>query len=251
MKAQIAAAATVLAALALAGTADAGGTYQEGRLSFAVSGSYVATGTDTVSCKVQTGPTPADYDYQDTPYPVVEKVSFKSGRGVAFYHGDLGKTPFFGGPHEHGAKLALTVSRTPTLPAGCQPRQPLDCGTHTMKGYVASQFEGPFRAGRPLDLHVRVGDGRYSGTFKSPFTTCGSDSLGPFDGYVINPPVGSQFDAQAKALGYPRPKRFWAHKRLTLSGTARHTGNHGATLVFHMKMKLARKTAKSRPDLHP
>jgi hypothetical protein len=235
MRAQIATTA-VLATLALAGTADARGTYQEGRLSYAVSGSYVATGTDTTSC--------------DTPYPVVEKVSFSSGHGIAKYQGDVGKTPFFGGRGEHGAKLKLTVSRTASPPAGCQLSETPDCGTHVLKGYVSSQFEGPFRAGRPLDLHVRVGDGRFSSSFKSPFSTCGADALGPFSGDVINPSTGSGFDAQAKALHYPRPKGFWGHKRLTLAGTTHHKST-GSTLTFHMKMKLARTTTKSRPDLHP
>jgi hypothetical protein len=238
MRAQITATA-VLATLALAGTADARGTYQEGRLSYSVSGSYVATTTQQVPC-----------GDNDPPTVLVEKVSFKSGRGVAFYHGDVNRTPFFGGPHEHGAKLSLTVSRTVTSPSPCQSPVKPDCGTHTLKGHVASQFESSLRAGRPVDLHVRIGSGRYSTTFKSPFSTCGVDLVGPFDGNVLNPPTGSGFDAQAKALGYPGVRGFWARKRRTLSGTARDKAS-GQTLVFHMKMKLSRKTTVSRRDLHP
>lgn len=232
MRARTILATALLSTVALAGTADARGTYQEGRLTYSVSGSYVATGTETSSC--------------DTPYPVVERVSFSSGRGLARYRGDVGKTPFFGARGEHGASLRLAVSRTASPPAGCQLPQKLDCGTHVIKGYVSSRFEGPLRAGRPLDLHVHFGDGKFSFGFKSPFTTCGEDSLGPFSGDVINPPIGSGFDAQARALHYPRPKGFWGRKRRTLAGTARTKG-----LVFHMELKLARTTTKSRPDLHP
>jgi hypothetical protein len=232
MRARLIAATAVLVPLALAGAADARGTYQEGRLTYSVSGSYVATATDTTSC--------------DAPFQATEKVSFSSGRGLAKYQGDVGKTPFFGARGEHGAKLKLTVTRAATPPAGCQPTGAPDCGTHTLEGYVSSEFEGPFRAGRPLDLHVRMGGAKYELGFKSPYKSCGVDAFGPFSGDVLNPPTGAGFDAQAKALHYPRSKGFWARKRRTLSGTARTKG-----LVFHMKMKLVRTTTKSKPDPRP
>jgi hypothetical protein len=228
------------AAVAAPACAHAAGTYEEGKLAYKISGSYVAKGTANLSC-TEDLPGGAFRDV-DLAYPVTEKVTFKSTTGVVGYQGLVGKSVFFNRIRKY-PKITIRVSRTGRPPGRC-PKVPSDCGTKKVKGAVLGDFEGPFIPGRRMDLHVDFLTSRKGSHIGDPYKDCpvGEESAGWFAD-AVGPPVGSDYDFQAKALRYPKVKAFYSRKRRTLSGSSKSRNSK-----LKMKMTLKRTITKRQPN---
>ena len=223
---------TAVALLAAAAPASAS-TFESGSLSFGVSGSWVSTGAVTRSC-----------NGADVSYSVTERVKIRGlSRGRIGYQGTVGKSVFFNRISKY-PKVRLTVSRTTSPPGVICAGNPLDCGTRTLNGLAKPEFSGPFRSSGRLDLHVVFARTRSASQFPDPFRECPLPDTGPgWFADAVDRPVGGSFDWQAKALGYPKPRGFYAKRSRTLKGTERR---QGATLK--LKMSLKRKIRVRKPS---
>ena len=202
--------AAVLALLAAAPAAHAA-TFQAGQMRFTVSGSWASSGTATTSCD-----DPVTGDSKPVQYPAGERVTFKgTSAGRISYRGLVGRSIFF---ERIGArpKIKVTVMRTATPPAGrCDTQGTPDCGTRTLTGVANPEFEGPFRAGRPVRLRFDFARTATSYRFADPFKACALPAAGPDWWASAMSPVGNGFDFQAAALDVPSPRGFYAKCRRT------------------------------------
>jgi hypothetical protein len=223
-----------IACAAFTSPALAGG-FKKGSISYRVSGGYVEKGSVQIECTDELG------QDVDTTYPVTDRVTFHSSLGRAGYQGLAGRSVFFLGVGDHSPKLRVTVKRT-AMPPVCTPPVKSDCGTRKVKGVLRSQFSGPSRAGRPLDLHLVFAHSRTSSGLTDPFKKCPlPDSLSSWFGQVVNPPVGPAFDFQDRALSYPSVKGFYAHRKFKLAGHSVERRPDGTTAAFRIGMKIARR----------
>ena len=215
----LAAALTLLAAAAPASAS----TFESGSLTFGVSGSWVSTGAVTRSC-----------GGADVSYNVTERVKVRGlSRGRIGYQGTVGRSVFFNRIAKY-PKVRLAVSRTTSVPLNC-PGSPLDCGTRTLNGLAKPEFSGPFRSRGRLDLHLVFARTRFASQFPDPFDNCPLSDEGPgWFADAVDRPVGGEFDWQAKTLGYPRPRGFYAKRSRTLRGTEKR---QGATLKLKLSLK--------------
>ena len=227
----LAAALTLLAAAAPASAS----TFESGSLTFGVSGSWVSTGPVTRSC--------GGASNTELTYNVTERVKV-SGRskGRIGYQGTVRRSVFFNRIAKY-PKVRLTVSRTTSPAVNCA-GNPLDCGTRTLNGLAKPEFSGPFRSSGRLDLHVVFARTRAASQFPDPFRDCPLPDTGPgWFADAVDRPVGGTFDWQAKSLGYPKPRGFYARRSRTLKGSVRR---QGATLK--LKMSLKRKIRVRKPS---
>ena len=239
----------VLLLLAVAPAADAA-TFQTGQMRFTVSGSWVNTGTATTSCD-----DPVTGDSKPVQYPAVERATFKgTSAGRIGYRGLVGRSIFFERIRAR-PKVKVTVTRRATPPAGrCETEGKPDCGTRTLAGVASPEFEGPFRAGRPVKLSFDFARTATSYRFSDPFKACALPSSGPDWWAGAMSPVGDGYDFQSAALDVPATSGFYAKRRHTFSGSAtrRYKGDPGVTegpakATLKMKVTVSRKVTKSQP----
>ena len=244
--------ATLLAAVALLAVAPAAdaATFQTGQVRFTVSGSWVNSGTATTSCD-----DPVTGDSKPVQYPAGERVTFKgTSAGRIGYRGLVGRSIFFERIRAR-PMVRVTVTRTATPPAGrCETDGKSDCGTRTLTGVANPEFEGPFRAGRPVKLSFDFARTATSYRFSDPFKACALPSSGPDWWAGAMSPAGDGYDFQSAALDVPAPKGFYAKRRQTFSGSAtrRYKGDPGVTqgpakATLKMKVTVGRKVTKSQP----
>jgi len=224
-------------------------TFQEGRLKFTVSGSWVASGPTIVDCQ--------DRSSGETTVlkpTITERVTFRStSAGRVAYKGLVGRSIFFG---RIGAtpKVKLSVSRGPNPPANCSSSPAPDCGSRTLGGVANPEFEGPLRMGGKVGLGFDFAKSRTSFRFADPFRRCPEPGAGP--GWFAAA-LGNSGDAQglqAAAIGNPSVKRLYGRRSQTFSGSAtkRFKGDPGIGLgpssaTLKMKVTVSRKVTKSQP----
>jgi hypothetical protein len=242
-----------LLALVLAGALAApaqAATYQEGKLGFTVSGSWVASGPASVDCSdKETG------ELRQVEYPVTERVTFTGrGSGRIGYRGIVGRSIFFNRIFAR-PKVTVSVSRTPGPPAGCELSSPADCGPRSLSGVANPKFEGPLRSSKPVKLQFDFARTKSSFRFSDPFERCPGPAAGPdWWASAMNPVGGDGYDFQAAALDVASPRTFYRKRRQTFSGSAtkRYKGDPGrgvrpSSATLKMKVGVTRTVTKSQP----